>query len=62
MDPDVRRKLASSAWEITDEFTPGLGGDRHIDLYPGEETGPQFTESPWCTTFVKAVLEVHQPS
>ncbi len=28
----------------------------------GEETGPLFTESHWCTTFVKAVHQVHQPS
>ncbi|SDN96185.1 hypothetical protein [Lentzea jiangxiensis] len=62
VDAAVCRKLASSAWEITDEFTPGLGGDRHIDLYLGEETGPDFTGSAWCTTFSQAVLEVHQPS
>ncbi|WP_197289031.1 hypothetical protein [Nocardia sp. NRRL S-836] len=61
-DPAVCRKLTASDWEITDEFTPGLGGDRHIDLYVGEETGPLFTESPWYTTFVQAVLDVHQPS
>ena len=30
-------------WTITDEFTPGLGGSRHVDLYIGEETGPGFT-------------------
>jgi hypothetical protein len=62
VDPAVCRKLASSAWEITDEFTPGLGGDRHLDLYLGEETGPLFTESPWYTTLSEAVLEIHQPS
>lgn len=57
----VCQKLASSSWEITDEFTPGLGGERHVDLYLGEETGPKFTESPWYTTFSEAVLEVRQP-
>lgn len=62
VDSVVCQKLASSAWEITDEFTPGLGGDRHIDLYLGEETGPRFTESPWYTTLSQAVLEIHQPS
>lgn len=62
VDSAVCQKLASSSWEITDEFTPGLGGDRHIDLYLGEETGPRFTESPWYTTLSEAVLEVHQPS
>jgi hypothetical protein len=62
VDFAVCQKLASSSWEITDEFTPGLGGKRHIDLYLGEETGPRFTESAWYTTFSEAVLEVHQPS
>jgi hypothetical protein len=62
VDSAVCRKLAFSSWEISDEFTPGLGGDRHLDLYLGEETGPRFTESPWYTTLSEAVLEVHQPS
>ncbi|WP_394615989.1 hypothetical protein JNUCC0626_40785 [Lentzea sp. JNUCC 0626] len=62
VDRAVCQKLAGSSWEITDEFTPGLGGERHIDLYLGEETGPKFTESPWYTTFAKAVLEVSPPS
>lgn len=62
VDSAVCQKLASSSWEIRDEFTPGLGGDRHLDLYLGEETGPRFTESPWYTTLSEAVLEVHQPS
>ncbi|MFD5827275.1 hypothetical protein [Lentzea sp. NPDC060358] len=60
-DSAVCGKLSSSAWEITDEFTPGLGGEKHIDLYLGEETGPQFTDSPWYTTFSEAVLEVRRP-
>jgi hypothetical protein len=61
VDHAVCQKLAASSWEITDEFTPGLGGERHIDLYLGEETGPKFTESPWYTTLSEAVLEVRQP-
>lgn len=62
VDSAVCQKLASSSWEVRDEFTPGLGGNRHLDLYLGEETGPRFTESPWYTTLSEAVLEVHQPS
>lgn len=61
VDFAVCQKLAGSSWEITDEFTPGLGGDRHIDLYLGEETGPRFTESPWYTTLSEAVLEIRRP-
>ena len=30
-------------WEIRDEFTPGFGGDKHIDLYIGEEDMANFT-------------------
>ncbi len=37
--------LRSGRWEIRDRFTPGLGGEQHIDLYIGEETGPGFTSS-----------------
>jgi hypothetical protein len=34
--------LRAGQWEIRDAFTPGLGGAHHIDLYIGEETGPDF--------------------
>jgi len=33
--PDVCAKLSGATWQITDAFTPGLGGDLHIDLYIG---------------------------
>ncbi|WUI00926.1 hypothetical protein OHR68_03645 [Spirillospora sp. NBC_00431] len=49
-------RFRSSRWMIVDEFTPGLGGPRHIDLYIGEETGPDFTESPLYTTLHDASL------
>lgn len=42
---DVCERLRSGRWEIRDQFTPGLGGEQHIDLYIGEETGPDFTSS-----------------
>jgi hypothetical protein len=29
-------------WEVQDEFTPGLGGDKHVDLYIGEEDMRNF--------------------
>jgi hypothetical protein len=38
-------RLRSGRWAVRDRFTPGLGGEQHIDLYIGEETGPDFTES-----------------
>ena len=34
-----------AVWRIDDEFTPGLGGRKHIDAYVGPETGPAFTGS-----------------
>jgi hypothetical protein len=51
-------KLKAARWEIVDEFTPGLGGDQHLDLYIGEETGPGFTESDWYTTLTDATVKV----
>ena len=44
---EVCAGLRRGRWTVTDEFTPGLGGRRHLDLYIGEETGPGFTDSPW---------------
>lgn len=49
-------KLRTSTWTVTDEFTPGLGGSRHVDVYIGEETGPRFTDSDWYTTLNNASL------
>ncbi|BEL06950.1 hypothetical protein Q0Z83_051410 [Actinoplanes sichuanensis] len=48
--------LRAAAWKITDEFTPGLGGPRHLDAYIGEETGPGFTDSQWYLTLTGARL------
>jgi hypothetical protein len=48
--------LRDAEWTVTDEFTPGLGGNKHIDAYIGEETGPDFTSSPWYLTLRGATL------
>jgi hypothetical protein len=55
---DVCAKLRAAHWTITDEFTPGLGGERHVDAYIGEETGPGFIESPWYTTLKGATFDL----
>jgi hypothetical protein len=55
---DVCAKLRAAHWTITDEFTPGFGGKKHIDAYIGEETGPGFTDSPWYLTLEAAVLRI----
>ncbi|GAA4950240.1 hypothetical protein GCM10025331_43160 [Actinoplanes utahensis] len=54
--PAVCARLRAAAWRISDEFTPGLGGARHIDAYIGPETGPGFTDSEWFTTLAGARL------
>lgn len=56
VDPQVCDRLRGADWTVRDEFTPGLGGTRHIDVYIGEETGPGFTESKWYTTLTGATL------
>jgi len=48
--------LRDARWTVTDEFTPGLGGSKHIDAYIGEETGPDFTSSAWYLTLRGATL------
>jgi hypothetical protein len=42
---EVCQTLRDAPWEIRDQFTPGLGGDNHIDLYIGEESEPNYTTS-----------------
>jgi hypothetical protein len=42
---------------VTDEFTPRLGGSKHIDAYIGPETGPGFTGSKWYITLTGATLQ-----
>ncbi|RFS84368.1 hypothetical protein D0T12_16890 [Actinomadura spongiicola] len=56
IDDAVCARFRTTRWTIVDEFTPGLGGTRHIDLYIGEETGPGFTDTPLYTTLRDASL------
>jgi hypothetical protein len=56
--PQVCDRLSATEWTVRDEFSPGLGGDRHVDVYIGEETGPDFTESDWYTTLTDATLDL----
>jgi hypothetical protein len=55
---EVCGKLRAAQWTITDEFTPGLGGKKHIDAYIGEETGPGFTDTDWYVTLESATLRI----
>ncbi|GAA3334708.1 hypothetical protein GCM10020358_00200 [Amorphoplanes nipponensis] len=53
---EVCAALRRGRWTVTDEFTPGLGGSRHVDVYIGEETEADFTASPWYLTLTGASL------
>lgn len=55
-------RLRASRWTVADEFTPGLGGPRHLDVYLGEETSADFTEGDWYTTLHAAVIDVVAPA
>jgi hypothetical protein len=48
--------LRGATWHVTDEFTPGLGGRKHVDAFIGPETGPHFTDSAWYVTLRGATL------
>jgi hypothetical protein len=54
----VCAKLKAPTWTIVDEFTPGMGGSKHVDVYVGEETGADFTDSDLYTTLEGATLSV----
>lgn len=56
---EVCEKLMKPTWTIDDEFTPGLGGDKHLDVYLGEEDSDDFTDSPLYTTLENAKLRIH---
>ncbi|HYN96822.1 MAG TPA: hypothetical protein VES42_23520 [Pilimelia sp.] len=58
IDAPVCARLRAARWTVTDEFTPGLGGPRHVDLYLGEQTGPNFTANPLYISLYGASLSV----
>lgn len=55
---DYCNKLKSSTWVINDQFTPGLGGPKHVDLYIGEENQPNFESSDLYVDLNKVTLQV----
>jgi hypothetical protein len=55
---EVCDRMRGARWTVRDEFTTGLGGEKHVDVYIGEETGPGFTDSDWYTTLENASLDV----
>lgn len=58
-DPAFCRELKQAQWQVTDQFTPGYGGEKHLDLYIGEEDQPNFeNQSPKYTTLIDAILSI----
>jgi hypothetical protein len=60
LDPAACGRMRSARWVVRDEFTPGLGGRRHLDLYLGEEdredfeaTSPRYLDSTGATVEVR---------
>lgn len=57
LDSTSSNKLLSAQWLINDQFTPGLGGALHLDLYIGEEDRVNFTnQSPLYTTLMNTKI------
>jgi hypothetical protein len=51
--------LKAATWVMDDEFTPGLGGVRHVDLYIGEEDRAGFVrQSPKVIDTAGATLSI----
>jgi len=46
VDASFSSLLLGATWLIDDQFTPGLGGAGHLDLYIGEENQANFTSGP----------------
>ena len=50
-------KLLAAQWLVNDQFTPGLGGALHLDLYIGEEDQVNFTKvSPMYLTLMNTKI------
>jgi hypothetical protein len=57
LDSTSANKLLSAQWLINDQFTPGLGGALHLDLYIGEEDRVNFTnQSPMYLTLMNTKI------
>lgn len=50
LDAGSAGRFLAATWLINDQFTPGLGGALHLDVYIGEEDRVNFTNSAMYTT------------
>ncbi len=59
LDTASATRFLSAEWNVQDQFTPGAGGSRHLDLYIGEEDRPDFTSSsPLYITLENVKIEI----
>ena len=56
LDATAANRLLAGQWQINDQFTPGLGGALHLDLYIGEEDRAKFTSSSLYTTLANTKI------
>lgn len=49
-------QLRNTVWDVEDQFTPGLGGAGHLDLYIGEQNQANFTSSDRYVELVNATI------
>jgi hypothetical protein len=59
-DAEVCAQFKAANWKIEDQFTTGFGGEKHIDLYIGEEDQPSFEgRSPKYVDLTDVVLRAY---
>ena len=56
LDAGSANNFLAATWLINDQFTPGLGGALHLDVYIGEEDRVNFTNSAMYTTLVNVKI------
>ncbi|MDO8776710.1 MAG: hypothetical protein Q7K57_49975 [Burkholderiaceae bacterium] len=56
LDSTSANRFLAAQWLVNDQFTPGLGGALHLDLYIGEEDRANFTSSPMYTTLANVKI------
>lgn len=56
LDAGSANSFLAATWLINDQFTPGLGGALHLDVYIGEEDRVNFTNSAVYTTLANVKI------
>ena len=61
VDDVVCRRLQDARWVVHDEFTPGYGGEKHVDLYLGEQEVAEIDGSPVWIAWTGATVTLRTP-